>query len=296
MVLRGETTAATDGLRPPAPANGGDERYRAYDGEVRTGRSWWPWLLALGRRARARRSAGSSLYDNAQRPASTRASRSPSTTTRASSRAKAVELILEDGFEERVRRLPNARSPRGTCIEQEPAAGTRAARRAASSRSSSRRARPKVTVPSLVGKTRDDAVTELTALDLEANVVEVNSEQPSRGSSPPRIPRRAPCSSPARRCASTSRRGPKPVAVPNVVGLQVDIATSQLQLGRVHRARPVDVESEQPAGEVVAQDRHRGTRPPRGDRTITLSVSKGPTTVDGARRDALSRSPTRARR
>src|SRR5512134_587527 len=46
MVLRGESTAATTVQRPAG--YGGDERYRSYDSEVRTGRSWWPWLLALG--------------------------------------------------------------------------------------------------------------------------------------------------------------------------------------------------------------------------------------------------------
>ena len=49
MVLRGETTAATAVAPPVRPAGvGGDERYRSYDGEVRRGRSWWPWLIALG--------------------------------------------------------------------------------------------------------------------------------------------------------------------------------------------------------------------------------------------------------
>ena len=54
MVLRGETTAATT-VRPVPAGFGGDERYRSYEGEVRTGRAWWPWLVALGRGGRARR-------------------------------------------------------------------------------------------------------------------------------------------------------------------------------------------------------------------------------------------------
>ena len=55
MVMRGETTAATMVGGRTAPGYGGDERYRAYDGEVRKSRSWWPWLLALGLATRDRR-------------------------------------------------------------------------------------------------------------------------------------------------------------------------------------------------------------------------------------------------
>ena len=63
MVMRGETTAATMVGGRAAPGYGGDERYRAYDGEVRKSRSWWPWLLALGL-ALAIGVGGFLLYDN----------------------------------------------------------------------------------------------------------------------------------------------------------------------------------------------------------------------------------------
>ena len=58
MVLRGESTAATT-VQPRPAGYGGDERYRSYEGQVKTGRAWWPWLLAAARgdRARARRLA-----------------------------------------------------------------------------------------------------------------------------------------------------------------------------------------------------------------------------------------------
>src|SRR5262245_48919708 len=66
MVLRGETTAATAVAAGARPAGyGGDERYRSYDGEVRSGRAWWPWLLALGA-AIAIGIGGWLLYDNVQ--------------------------------------------------------------------------------------------------------------------------------------------------------------------------------------------------------------------------------------
>ena len=65
MVLRGETTAATAVVAGRPPTHGGDERYRSYDGEVRRGRAWWPWLLALGA-AIAIGIGGWLLYDNLQ--------------------------------------------------------------------------------------------------------------------------------------------------------------------------------------------------------------------------------------
>src|SRR6188472_1615017 len=49
MVLRGESTAATAVAAPVRPGGvGGDERYRSYEGAVRRGRPWWPWLIAVG--------------------------------------------------------------------------------------------------------------------------------------------------------------------------------------------------------------------------------------------------------
>jgi beta-lactam-binding protein with PASTA domain len=72
-------------------------------------------------------------------------------------------------------------------------------------------------------------------------------------------------------------KGVKQVAVPSVVGSQVDVASSQLQLAGFKVGR-VDVDSEQPAGEVVSQSPPGNSTAPNGS-SVTLSVSKGPTTV-----------------
>ena len=98
MVLRGETTAATAVAGATPVGFGGDERYRSYDGEVRTGRAWWPWLARRSApRSRSGSAAGSSTTTSAT--GSTRTSPSRSTTTRGSSRTNAVALIVGDGFE-----------------------------------------------------------------------------------------------------------------------------------------------------------------------------------------------------
>jgi serine/threonine-protein kinase len=71
-------------------------------------------------------------------------------------------------------------------------------------------------------------------------------------------------------------KGPQPVIVPSVIGSTFDSANSAL-LGRGFAVRRKDVDSDQPANTVVAQSPDAGTYQPPGA-TITLSVSKGPTT------------------
>ena len=66
--------------------------------------------------------------------------------------------------------------------------------------------------------------------------------------------------------------GPAPVSVPYVVGQQYDAAAAQLQSAGFAVGRK-NVESQQPKGQVVAQE-PSGTAAPGS--TITLSVSKGP--------------------
>ena len=72
-------------------------------------------------------------------------------------------------------------------------------------------------------------------------------------------------------------RGPKPVTVPNVIGLPYEQAASELQRAGFGVAR-VDVDSELAKGIVVDQDPNGGTNSSNGS-TVTLSVSRGPVTT-----------------
>ena len=124
MVLRGETTAATAVAPPVRPAGvGGDERYRSYEGEVRRGRAWWPWLIALGA-ALAVGIGGWLFYDNvrdqidANEPVAV-------DDYKGILEQKAVAAIVDDGFDPNVRRLPNGDVQKGYVFEQEPVAGSR---------------------------------------------------------------------------------------------------------------------------------------------------------------------------
>src|SRR5262245_29256771 len=274
MVLRGETTAATAVAVGARPAGyGGDERYRSYDGEVRRGRAWWPWLLALGA-AIAIGIAGWLFYDNVQDEID---ANEPIAVDNYSGilEAKAVDLIIDDGFEPRVRRLPNAETQPGYVFDQEPDPGTRLPKESIVTILVSS-GKPKVTVPSVVGKSRDTAVAELTTRGLEATVVEVNSS-----STPGIVTAQDPRAGTVLVSGSSVRinvsKGPKPIAVPNVVGLTYDVAAAQLQSAGFTVGR-VDVESNRPAGQVVTQSPPGNSTASKGT-SVTLSVSQGPTTV-----------------
>jgi serine/threonine-protein kinase len=71
-------------------------------------------------------------------------------------------------------------------------------------------------------------------------------------------------------------RGPKPVSVPNVVGLPYDQAASELQRAGFNVSR-IDEDSDQAAGIVTSQTPSGGSEGSKGS-TVTVTVSKGPST------------------
>ena len=274
MVLRGETTAATAvAARPAAAAYRGDERYRSYEGQVRTGRAWWPWLLALGV-AIALGIGGWFLYDNIRDQIDANEPVAVGLYTGILEK-NAVALIDQDGFEHNVRRLPNADIQPGYVYEQDPDAGTKQPKGSLVTILVSS-GKPKVTVPALVGKSRDAAVAELTQRGLLANVVQVPSDKtPNQVTAQDPQPGVVVVAGKSVRINVSS--GPKPVAVPNVVGSSYDVASAQLQAAGFTVGR-TDVDSSQPAGQVVAQSPPGNSTASKGS-SVTLSVSKGPTTV-----------------
>ena len=274
MVLRGETTAATavaPALRPSGA--GGDERYRSYEGAVRRGRPWWPWLLALGV-AIALGVGGWLFYDNvrdqidANEPVAV-------DDYKGILESRAVALIRGDGFDPNVRRLPNGDVQKGYVFDQEPDAGSRQPKGSMVTILVSS-GKKNVGVPSLVGKSRDTAVKELTSLGLDAEVHEVPSDKPS-DTVTAQDPRPGTIVVEGASVRVNVSSGPKPVAVPAVIGQTYDTAAAQLQAAGFTVGR-ADVESDRPAGEVVDQDPPGNSTASRGS-SVTLSVSQGPKTV-----------------
>jgi len=282
MVLAGagaiDETAATQLTPRRAPATpggtyGGEERYRAYDGPATRGRSWWPWVLGLGALL-AVAVAGYFLYDKVQnqidegRPIAVGE-------YRGLLEKKAYGLIVAKGFEAKVRRLPNADTAIGVVYGQEPSPGQRLAKGSIVTILVSS-GKPTVRTPEVVGLPLTDAVTAITRAGLKARTVEVNSDK-SPGTVTAQAPRAGTLLVSGAEVRINVSKGPKPLGVPSVVGLLYDTAASQLQAAGFAVAR-VDVDSDQPPGQVVAQVPTGNSTASKGS-TVTLSVSNGPTTT-----------------
>jgi beta-lactam-binding protein with PASTA domain len=134
---------------------------------------------------------------------------------------------------------------------------------------------PKTDVPSVVGEPLQQALSDLKAANLKAKITRVDNNAPQDQvvAQSPKAGAKVDQSSAVTLKVS---KGPQPVIVPSVIGSTFDSANSAL-LGRGFAVRRKDVDSEQPKDTVVAQSPDAGTYQPPGA-TITLNVSKGPTT------------------
>jgi serine/threonine-protein kinase len=188
--------------------------------------------------------------------------------------AQAVNLITEKGLVPRVNRAANSDVPEGNVFAQNPTEGTRVDKETVI-RIDVSSGKPEVKIPSVVGQSVEDAVAELTQAGLEAQVVEVNSDK-DQGTVTAQSPAAGTVVVEGTQVRINVSKGPKPLSVPNVIGLPYDQAAAELQRVGFNVAR-VDVDSQLAAGIVVSQDPSGGTQSAKGT-TVTLSVSKGPAT------------------
>ena len=246
-------------------------RYYEYD-ESRRRRSVWPWLLALLVLAIAL-VGGFFAYQQLQDQLSaTEAVTVPDVD--GIQESLAVRQIVDAGLEPNVRRTPRSDVPRGIVAEQDPQPPQRADRGTFVTIIVSS-GKPKVRVPTLVGLGRDEAVARLSDANLRANVVEVNSPQ-DPGTVLATSPKAGATVVEGTQVRVNVSIGPKPVAVPNVIGLAYASAESQLQGLNFGVARE-NVESDEAADVVVGQNPGAGSQAAKGS-TVTLQVSEGPTT------------------
>jgi eukaryotic-like serine/threonine-protein kinase len=134
---------------------------------------------------------------------------------------------------------------------------------------------PKTKVPSVVGEPLDQALADLRQANLTWKLVHVDNDAP-QGQVISQTPKAGASIDQSSRVTLKVSNGPKPVIVPSVIGSTFDSANSAL-LGAGFAVRRKDVENDGPAGTVVALSPDAGTYQPPGT-TITVSVSKGPTT------------------
>jgi eukaryotic-like serine/threonine-protein kinase len=261
----GSYTATTIGAGPPPSAP-----YQPPSGKRGP---WWRWLIGLGA-VLAVVVVGWLAWDAIQRQLDESAPVSVPYVV-GLREAKAVDGIVKKGLQPRVRRVPNSDVEEGFVFAQNPVEGTRVDKDTTVVIDVSS-GKPEVTVPNVIGSTLANAVETLTAIGLDSQVVEVNSDAPV-GTVTAQKPAGGTVVVEGTPVQINVSKGPKPVTVPSVIGVPYEQAATQLQAAGFAVSR-VDVASEQAAGIVVDQDPNGGSTASKGS-TVTLSVSKGPATL-----------------
>jgi eukaryotic-like serine/threonine-protein kinase len=245
-------------------------RYYEYDEPPRR-RSIWPWLLGLLLVALALVGGWFAWQEVQSQLTAAKPVAVPDVV--GSVEQLAVQQIRDAGLKELVERKPNDEGVKeGVVFEQDPQPGDRTERGNFVTITVST-GPSKVRVPDVLGETRDQAVSELTSAGLKVNVVPVNSLEPVD-----RVLATAPKAGTEVIVGTTIRvnvsKGPKPISVPNVIGMPFESAESTLQGAGFAVARQ-DVDDNDPVGVVVGQNPAAGTQQGKGS-VITLQVSKGP--------------------
>ncbi|HZT17249.1 MAG TPA: Stk1 family PASTA domain-containing Ser/Thr kinase [Gaiellaceae bacterium] len=275
----GASTASTMVTRPravaPPPAPPAYRRplpYYDYE-EPAPRRSFWPWLLALGLIVLGG-IGGWLLYTRIQHQLDNNAPVSVPD-ERLVAQQLAVRRIRQAGFKPQVVHEPNASVAKGAVISQSPDPGTKVGKGSTVTLTVSSGI-PMTTVPDVKGQKLTDALQLLYANALQPRIAYVFSEQPSDV-----VVAQAPAAKSSVPQKSNVRinvsKGPRPVTVPNVTGAPFANAESALR-GQGFVVSRVDVQSQQPKGQVVSSDPPPGTSVAKGSKVV-LSVSKGPGTT-----------------
>ncbi len=272
MVLTGTRTGDSTAVTQVARRDRrGGPPYPPYEPSPR-GRAFWPWLLGLGVLL-ALAIGGFLLFDAVQRQLE-EAKPVAVPYVVGLQQTQAVNIITDKNLVPRVRHISNSDVEEGFVFGQSPTEGTRVEKEAVVIIDVSS-GKPEVTVPSVVGRRVTDAVEELTAAGLDAQVVEVASDQDA-GLVTGQKPVGGIVVVEGTQVRINVSKGPRPVTVPSVVGSPYEQAASELQRAGFSVTR-VDVASDLAQGIVVSQDPSGGSESSKGAR-VTLSVSTGPTT------------------
>lgn len=255
------------GLMPPVPLGYFEEE------RPRRRRPVWPWLAALVF-VLAAGIGGWYVYDQISSQISSNAPVNVALYVN-EPQATAELNIRQIHLVPKVIDAPSQNTAKGLVFKQDPKASSKIAQGNTVTIWVST-GKPQVTVPPLKGQAQADAEKALTDLKLKPEIHQVPGGQQAgivTATDPP--PGQKVDQGATVRVNVTS--GPKPVKVPNVVGKQLDVATSQLQkLGFV--VTPTFQNDPAAANEVTDQSTAPGATAGKGS-TITLTVSSGPQTV-----------------
>ena len=260
-----EITSRTQGVPYAPPA-----AYYDYDEPRR--RAIWPWFVALLFVAAAI-VGGYFLYDQIQSQLS--GSKTVAVENYLQLREiDAVKKIRAKGLRVQVVRQYNAKVDETYVFKQDPQPGERIAKGNYVTIFSSL-GPPKTEVPDVRGEKVDQALADLQNANLKGHAINVDSDQP-QGEVVSQRPSGGASVVQGSTVTLRVSNGPKPIAVPNVIGSSFESANSAL-LGKGFAVARTDVQSDQPKDTVIGMDPAPGTYQPPGT-TIHLQVSKGPTT------------------
>jgi serine/threonine-protein kinase len=187
----------------------------------------------------------------------------------------ARQRIVSAGLTADVKRQFNGRTAPGHVFNQSPAAGQKDAKGNTVTLYVSKGV-ALVTVPDVKGESKASAEDQLRGLSLHWTEFPVHSTQAAGAV----VAQNPAAGSKLRRGQSVRLNissGPQPVIVPRVLGQAYVQASTTLQQDGFKVARN-DVDSNQPKGYVVDQTPAANSSVPQGS-TVTLDVSKGPTTT-----------------
>jgi eukaryotic-like serine/threonine-protein kinase len=242
-----------------------------YDYDEPRRRAIWPWLVAL-LFVVAAIIGGYFLYNQVQTQLSN--SKVAVGDYRGLREINAVRKIHDQGLRFQVVRQYKADVPETYVFKQDPQPGEKIEKGNYVTIFSSA-GPPQTDVPSVVGEPLDQALSDLRAANLKWRIQHVDNDAP-QGQVFAQTPKAGAHIDQGSSVTLKVSNGPKPVIVPSVVGSTFDSANSAL-LGSGFAVRRKDVENDAPKDTVIAQSPDVGTYQPPGA-TITLTVSKGPTT------------------
>src|SRR6266508_3186962 len=273
--------------RPPVPY-APPSAYYDYDEPPR--RALWPWLVAL-LFVTAALVGGYFLYSQIQDQLS--GSKTVAVGNyRGLREVAAVKLIRELGLRPNPVRQPNADPafPETYVFQQTPRPGDKTPKNNFVTIYVSL-GPPKTEVPSVVGESLDKALADLQDAKLKGKAIQTESDKPQG-----QVISQSPTAGASVKQGETVKlkvsKGPKPIAVPNVVGSTFESANSTL-LGMGFGVKREVVTSDAPKDTVVDTTPGVGTLQPPGT-LITVMVSKGPTTSTVPDVTTLSQSDAQA--